>query len=117
MARKECYRLTHPLSNISELNEARDDGVWGWQWHQLDHMQTICTSLQTDSHTNTSSLNFYRPDAVPDPPTNSVKALTAQYDAGARCQRRSHTSGIRGVSTPVRKIHNFLVCDFLVLST
>jgi len=20
-----------------------------WQWHQLDHMQIICTSLQTDS--------------------------------------------------------------------
>ena len=28
------------------------------QWHQLDHMQTICTSLQTDNHTNTSELNF-----------------------------------------------------------
>jgi len=27
---------------------------WGWQWHQLDQMQTICTSLQTDNHTNTS---------------------------------------------------------------
>jgi len=37
------------------LNEARDDRVWGWQWHQLDHMQTICTLLQTDNHTNTSS--------------------------------------------------------------
>jgi len=20
----------------------------GWQWHQLDHMQIVCTSLQTD---------------------------------------------------------------------
>jgi len=28
------------------------------QWHQLDHMRTICTSLQTDNHTNTSSLIF-----------------------------------------------------------
>jgi len=37
-----------------------------------DHTQTICTSLQTENHTNTSSLNFYRPDALP---TNSVKAL------------------------------------------
>jgi len=27
-------------------------------WHQLDHMQTICTSLQTDNHTNTPSLSF-----------------------------------------------------------
>ena len=24
-----------------ELNEARDDGVFGRQWHQLDHMQMI----------------------------------------------------------------------------
>jgi len=47
-----------------DLNEARHDAVLGWQWHQLDHMQTICTSLQTDNHTNTSSVNFYRPDAL-----------------------------------------------------
>jgi len=36
------------------------------QWHQLDHMQTICTSLKTDNHTNTSSLKFYRLDALTD---------------------------------------------------
>ena len=28
------------------------------QWHHLDRVQTICTSLQADNHTNTSSLNF-----------------------------------------------------------
>jgi len=49
-----------------DLNEARDDGVWGWEWHQLDHVQTICSLLQTDNHTDTSSLSFCRPDAVPD---------------------------------------------------
>jgi len=37
----------------------------GWQWHQLDHMQIICTSLQTDNHASTSSLNFYGLDALP----------------------------------------------------
>ena len=26
----------------------------------------VCTLLQTDIHTNTPSLNFYRPDALPD---------------------------------------------------
>ena len=31
-----------------DLNDARDDEVWGRQWHLLDYMQTICTSLQTD---------------------------------------------------------------------
>jgi len=37
------------------------------QWHQLDHTKTICTSLQTDSHTNTLLLNFYTwPDGLPD---------------------------------------------------
>jgi len=30
----------------------------GWQWHQLDHMEIICTPLQTDNHVSTSSLNF-----------------------------------------------------------
>ena len=59
---RQCQKSKASL----DLNEARDDGVLGWQWHQLDHMQSICTSLQTDNHTNTSSLHFYRPDALPD---------------------------------------------------
>jgi len=36
-------------------------------------MQTICTSLQTDNHANTSSLNFYRLDALPDAKTTVSK--------------------------------------------
>jgi len=48
-----------------DLNEARDDGGFGRHWHQLDHMQTICTSLQRDNHTNLIiTLFFYRPDAL-----------------------------------------------------
>jgi len=31
----------------------------GWQWHERDHMQIICTSLQTDNHASTSSLSFF----------------------------------------------------------
>ena len=34
--------------------------MMGWQWHQLDHMQIICTSLQIDNHASTSPLRFYR---------------------------------------------------------
>jgi len=37
----------------------------GWQWHQLDHMQIICTSLQTDNHASTSSLNFFTGRMLP----------------------------------------------------
>ena len=44
-----------------DFSEARDSE---WQWHQLNHMQ-VCTSLQTDNHTSTPPLIFYRPDALP----------------------------------------------------
>jgi len=30
--------------------------MMGWQWHQLDHMQIICTSFHADNHASTSSL-------------------------------------------------------------
>jgi len=36
----------------------------GVEWHQLDHMQNICTLLQTDEYTSTSSLNFYRSECA-----------------------------------------------------
>jgi len=36
----------------------------GWQWHQLDHMQIIYTSLQTDNHASTLSLSCYKPNAL-----------------------------------------------------
>ena len=37
--------------------------MMGWQWHQLDHMQIISTSLQRDNHASTSPLGLYMPDA------------------------------------------------------
>ena len=60
-----------------DSTEAKDDGVLGRQWHQLDHMQTTCTLFQTDNHINTSSLNFYRPDALPDaqPTMQSIEGI------------------------------------------
>jgi len=36
--------------------------MMGWQWHQLDHMQIIYTSFQTDNHIIQFS---YKPDALP----------------------------------------------------
>jgi len=43
-----------------DFTEARDSE---WQWHLLGHMQ-VCTLLQTDNHTSTPPLSFYRPDAL-----------------------------------------------------
>jgi len=49
----------------------------GWQWHQLlDHMQIICTALQTDNHISASSLNFVTGRMLFLMP-NSVEAMKA----------------------------------------
>ena len=48
-----------------------------WQWHQLDHMQIICTSLQTDNHASTSPLSLLQARCPSCRPTNNIKALKA----------------------------------------
>jgi len=48
--------------------------MMAWQWHQLDNMQIICTTLQTDIYASTSSLSLFTGRR----PTNSVKALKAE---------------------------------------
>jgi len=48
---------------------------WGWQWRQLDHMQSICSGLQTHNHASTSSRNFLQVGRSSWCPINSVKAL------------------------------------------
>jgi len=58
-----------------DFSEARDSE---WQWHQLGHMQ-VCTSLQTDNHASTPPLSFLQAGCPSCRPTNSVKALKAQF--------------------------------------
>jgi len=54
--------------------------MMGWQWHQLDDMQIICTLLKTDNHASTSPLSFYRPDARSCHPNNNrIKTLKANF--------------------------------------
>jgi len=52
-----------------DFSEARDSE---WQWQKLGHMQ-VCTSLQTDNHTDTPPLCFYRPDALSAPKPTASK--------------------------------------------
>jgi len=52
----------------------------GWHWHQLDHMQIICTSLETVIHISTSSVRFIQAGCSSWCTANSVKALkTSAY--------------------------------------
>jgi len=54
--------------------------MMGQQWHQLDHMHIICTSLQTDNHASTSPLKFLQARCPSCRPTNSVRALKNCYN-------------------------------------
>ena len=58
-----------------DFTRARDSE---WLWHQLGHMQ-VCTLLQTDNHASTPPLSFLQAGCPSCRPTNSVKALKAQY--------------------------------------
>ena len=97
----------------------------GWQWHQLDDMQIICTSLQTDNHASTSPLSFYRPDALPAAqPTASAhfrQELNEWEDVGMRfscpwvrsmgqesCGKLTDCQCHFGISVGRRKLHAIL---------
>jgi len=58
-----------------------EHGVLVWRWHQLDHTQIICTSLQADNHASTSPLSFYRLDALPAVQTTAWKHWRQCFDA------------------------------------
>jgi len=49
----------------------------GWQWHQLEDMQIMCTSLQPDNHDGTSSCNVLQAGRSCWCPANSVNELKA----------------------------------------
>ena len=88
----------------------------GWQRHQPDHMQVICTSLQTDSHASTSSLKFLRTGCPSCRPTNSVKALKVltrdRKHFDKRPHRpveyidRAHARGYAHVCPPPKIVHS-----------
>jgi len=39
--------------SYADTKMVKQEMMW-WLWHQLEHMQIICTSLQTDNHAITS---------------------------------------------------------------
>jgi len=51
-----------------------------WQWHQLNHMQNICTSFQTDNHTSTSSFNFFTNQMLFLPPNQQYQSIESSQE-------------------------------------
>jgi len=68
----DTHTHTHTQSGFTG---ARDNE---WQWHQLDHMQ-ICPLTQTYNHTGIPPLSFLQAGCPSCRPTNSVKALKANW--------------------------------------
>jgi len=54
----------------------------GWQWHQLVHMQIICTTLQTDNHASTQSLNFFTGRMLFLTPNQQCQSTEGRRDLG-----------------------------------
>jgi len=63
-------KLLKTVQTITTFRNPLADPLWSadpsLKTAELDNMQTTCTSIHTDNDTNTSSLNFYKPDALPD---------------------------------------------------
>jgi len=57
--------------------------VKGWQWHQLDYMQIVCTLLQIDDHASTTSMNILQACSmlflIPNQQCLFVKVLEVPY--------------------------------------
>jgi len=75
-----------------------------WQWHQLDHMQIICTSLQTNNHASTSPLSFYRPDALPAAHPTAWKNWRAWLCAVCKCICKRRLTIIRNQYVKLQNI-------------
>ena len=93
-----------------DLNEARNDGVLGRHWHQLDHMQTICTLVQTDNHTNTSSRNIYRLFLMPNQHCQSTEGESTEEISRRTMSLMSGSSGLGSDMSSwmlVNSVHRF----------
>jgi len=58
--------------------------MMGWQWHQLDHTQIICTLLKTDNYASNPPLSFYKPYALPAANQQHQSTEGIKYQSGDR---------------------------------
>ena len=72
--------------------------MMGWHLHQLDHMQVICTSLQTDNLASTSSPCFLAAGCSSCRPSNSVRSLKAMF-------QNKWKENIRRAVTELTQVH------------
>ena len=103
-----------------DWNQARDDGVLGWQWHQLDHMQTICTSLQvpTPHHSIFTGQMLF---LMPNQQCQSTEGTYARYMSTANATAAIKTmtkynNGQTDANCHLKMFPIFMCCDFVLPS-
>jgi len=74
----------------------------GRQWHQLDHTQIICTSLQTDNNVNTSPSGFCRLDALPAAQPTALTTIQQQQRFYGPLSRTTRVSRYQKKHSPTR---------------
>jgi len=79
-----------------DFNEARDDGV---ALASAGPYTNLYTSLQTDNHASTSSVHFYRSDALPDAQPTASKSLKASWGFGAYLHTNWHLDSSSHLAT------------------
>jgi len=93
--------------------------IMGWQWHQLDHMQIICTLLLTDNHTSYFTTQFLQARCPSCCPTNSVKALKAEPTTKIWKEMQNVEIGWfgwLGITQYHRQCHHLIECIRLPIS-
>jgi len=84
--------------------------MMGWQWDQLDHMQVICTSLQTDNHASTSSLSFIQVGRPSCCPIDSVKTLKDALKLNKNAQHVKRHNSYRLTCRAWSRMRQHAVC-------
>jgi len=61
-----------------------------WQWHQQDHMQIICISLQTDNHASTLPILSIKTKKL----NRSMLLIYCVYELILQCAQRLNNANI-----------------------
>jgi len=71
--------------------------MMGWQWHQQDHMQITCTSLQTDNHANISPRQFFTTWMPFLPPNQQRQSTEGHPQKGITKKQKVKENGSKGL--------------------
>jgi len=81
----------------------------GWQWHQLDHVQIICTSLHADKHASTQFFTGRMPFL---PPNQQRQSTEGNVSAIITITIITSTGTVSSIIIP----HNTFLCIEEMLS-